>query len=132
MTPIIRQSVTLPASPGALFKTFLDSNLHTAMTGMPAKTSAKASAKWSAFGGAIWGRNLLIVPGKLIVQTWRSTHFPKDAPDSILILAFSGTGKSGRIDLVHVNVARKDHKGVREGWPKFYWKPWRKYLSGKR
>lgn len=132
MTPIIRQSVTLPASPRVLFQTFLNSKLHTAMTGMPAKTSGKSGAKWSAFGGAIWGRNLLIVPGKLIVQAWRSRHFPKNDPDSILILAFSGTTKSGRIDLIHVNVSGKDYKGVREGWPKFYWKPWRKYLRKKR
>src|SRR5215467_16376626 len=129
MTPVIKQSVTLPASPSALFKTFLNAKLHTAMTGMPANISGKAGAKWRAFGGQIWGRNLLIVPNKLIVQSWRSKHFPKGDPDSILVLAFSGTEQLGRIDLVHVNVSRRDHKGVREGWPKFYWKPWRKYLK---
>jgi len=29
---------------------------------------------------------------------------------------------------VHVGVPAYDHKGVREGWPKYYWKPWKKYL----
>jgi len=128
MTDPIRKSVRLPASPQSLFKTFLDSKLHTAMTGMPAKTSPKPGAKWSAFGGAIWGRNLLIIPNKLIVQAWRSKHFGKSDPDSILILTFSGTAKSAHIDLVHVNVPTQDYKGVSEGWPKFYWSPWKEYL----
>ena len=132
MTPIIRQSVTLPASPCTLFETFLDSKLHTAMTGTPAKTSAKPGARWSAFGGAIWGRNLLILPERLIVQAWRSRHFKKSDPDSILVLAFSGRANSTRIDLVHVNVPAQDHQGVREGWPKFYWKPWKGYLRQRK
>ena len=128
MTSPIRQTVKLPASPQSLFKTFLDTKLHTAMTGMPAKTSPKPGAKWSAFGGMIWGHNLLIVPNKLIAQAWRSKHFKKSDPDSILVLTFSGNAKSSRIDLVHVNVPAQDYKGVSEGWPKFYWKPWKKYL----
>ena len=101
------------------------------MTGMPAKVSAKTGGKWSAFGSMIWGHNLLIVPNKLIVQAWRSKHFRKSDPDSILILTFSGRATSGRIDLVHVNVPAQDFKGVSEGWPKFYWKPWKKYLKSK-
>ena len=129
MTEPICQSVKLPASPKSLFKTFLDTKLHTAMTGMPARVSAKAGGKWSAFGGMIWGRNLLIVPNKLIVQAWRSKHFKKSDPDSILVLTFSGNATSGRIDLVHVNVPAQDYKGVNEGWPKFYWGPWKKYLK---
>ena len=36
---------------------------------------------------------------------------------------------SGRIDLMHVNVADHDVEGVSEGWKKYYWDPWRAYLS---
>lgn len=102
------------------------------MTGAPAKTSAKARGKWSAWGGAIQGRNLLIVPGKMIVQAWRSSVFRKSEPDSILVLTFSKAKGGGRIDLVHVNVPSYDHKGVREGWPKYYWKPWKANLKRRR
>jgi hypothetical protein len=32
-----------------------------------------------------------------------------------------------------VNVPVQDHQGVRDGWPKFYWKPWKAHLTaGKR
>ena len=132
MTKPIRQSVILPASPNVLFKTLLNSRLHTSMTTMPANTSAKAGAKWRAFGGMIWGRNLLIIPNKLIVQAWRSKHFRKSDADSIVVLSFTAARYSTRIDLVHVNVPFQDYKGVSEGWPKFYWKPWKAYLRRSR
>jgi activator of HSP90 ATPase len=132
MTPAIQQSITLPASPEELFKTFLDSKKHSAMTGMPAKIGTKVGSKWSAFGGSIWGRTLMIVPGKLIVQSWRSSAFKKTDPDSILLVTFSKAPEGGKIDLMHVNVAPQDHKGVTNGWKDYYWKRWRAYLSGKR
>lgn len=42
---------------------------------------------------------------------------------------FSKAPGGAQIDLVHVNVPRYDHKGVSQGWPKYYWKPWKKYLK---
>ena len=35
----------------------------------------------------------------------------------------------GRIELTHVNVADSDFAGVSEGWSKYYWTPWRAYLT---
>jgi activator of HSP90 ATPase len=132
MTPPIIQSIKLPASPQELYRTILDSKLHTAMTGMPAKVSEKVGSKWSAFGGSISGRNLMLVPGKMIVQAWRSTYFKKVDPDSILVMTFTKVPGGARIDLVHVNVAAQDHKGVTNGWKQYYWVPWRAYLKKKK
>jgi activator of HSP90 ATPase len=130
MTPPIIQSVKLQTRPEDLYRTYLDSAKHTAMTGMPAKINEKAGAKWSAFGGAISGRNLMLVPEKMIVQAWRSRYFKKTDPDSILVLTFSRTPDgAARIDLVHVNVAEQDHAGVTNGWTKYYWDPWRAYIK---
>ena len=100
-------------------------------SGAPVVVSAKPGSRFSAFGGALSGKMLYTIPGKLIVQAWRSVNFGKNDPDSILILAFSSLGKKGRIELTHVNVADRDAEGVRNGWKSFYWTPWRKYLTGK-
>jgi activator of HSP90 ATPase len=128
----IQQSVTLPASPKELYETFIESKKHSAMTGMPARLSKEIGGKWAAFGGSIWGRNILFVPGKMVVQTWRSTGFKKTDEDSILVVTFTKAKGGTRIDLVHVNVSPSDHRGVTEGWKQYYWKPWRKYLKKKR
>ena len=132
MTPTIQQSVRLPASPKQLFDTYLDSKMHTAVTGGKARISRKAGAKFTACNGVLSGRNLLIVPGRMIVQAWRSVHFKRSDQDSILILEFSKAPEGGRIDLVHVNVPPQDHKGVEGGWPKYYWKPWKRHLLAKK
>jgi len=132
MTPAIQQSITLPATPKALYDTFMDSKKHSAMTGMPAKISPRVGGKWNAFGGSIWGRNILLAPGKMVVQSWRSTAFKKADEDSILVVTFTKVDGGTRIDLAHVNVVPSDHKGVMNGWKQYYWGPWRNYAEKKR
>ena len=81
-------------------------------------------------GGALSGRMLHTVPGRLIVQAWRSTAFHKRDHDSTLILRFLPAGRNRcRIDLVHVNVPAHDYHGVDKGWKNYYWKPWRRVLA---
>ncbi len=129
MTKAIQQSVRFSASPETLFEMYLDSNKHCAATGGRARLSRKAGGKFTAWNGQLRGRNLLIIPNKLIVQAWRATHWPASDPDSILVLRFSKASGGGRVDLVHVNVPAHDHKGVKQGWPHYYWKPWKRYLA---
>ena len=68
----------------------------------------------------------------MIVQSWRSAAWKKADTDSILILTFGKTPSGGRVDLVHVDVPEHDHKGVTQGWTKYYWEPWRTYLAAGR
>ncbi|HKM66259.1 MAG TPA: SRPBCC domain-containing protein [Candidatus Acidoferrum sp.] len=128
MTPIIQQSVRFRVSPQVFFEMYVDSKKHAKSTGAPVQISRKVGGRFRAFGGMLEGKNLLIVPGKQIVQFWRAAHWKKE-DWSILILTFSQVAGGAQIDLVHVGVPAYDQKGVREGWPKYYWKPWKKYLS---
>ena len=108
---------------------YLSSRKHSAITGHKVTIGARPGAKFRAFNGALSGRTLQTVPGRLIVQAWRSTAFHKGDPDSTLVLRFTAKGRKGRIDLVHVNVPDHDYRGVNNGWKNYYWKPWRKYLG---
>jgi uncharacterized protein YndB with AHSA1/START domain len=124
-------AVNLPASPARLYRMYLDPKQHGAFTGAPVKIAARAGAKFEAFGGALTGTVLQVVPNRLIVQSWRSTHFGRRDLDSTLVLSFWPDKGGGRIDLMHVNVADGDVAGVSEGWSKYYWVPWRAYLTHK-
>jgi activator of HSP90 ATPase len=128
MTPIIQQSVRFRTSPQILFDLYLDSRKHSRSTGAPARISRKIGGKFAAFGGQLEGKILHVVSGKQIVQLWRATHWKKE-DWSILVLHFSRVAGGAQIDLVHIGVPPYDHKGVREGWPKYYWRPWKKFLS---
>jgi activator of HSP90 ATPase len=129
MTKPIVQSVTFRATPQELFSIFTNSQKHSAATGAKASVSAKVGAKWTAFSGMIRGKNLAVVPGKMIVQAWRASHWKDSDLDSVLVLRFSKAPGGGRIDLVHVGVPAHDHMGVANGWPGYYWKPWKAYLQ---
>jgi activator of HSP90 ATPase len=131
MPRIVKQSVVLPASARELYAMYLSPRAHGAITGHKVVIGARPGAKFSAFNGALKGRMLQTIPGRLIVQAWRSTAFRKGDADSTLILRFTPKGRQGRIDLVHVNVPDHDYRGVNNGWKQYYWKPWRKYLRRK-
>ena len=131
MSSTIQQTVTLPAGAERLFEMYLDPVAHAAFTGAPVTIGAQPGSEFRAFNGALSGRMLYTVPGRLIVQAWRSTAFRKGDVDSTLILRFTPKGRRGRIDLVHVNVPDHDYRGVNKGWKRYYWKPWRKYLRRK-
>src|SRR2546425_829878 len=72
---IIRQSVVLPAAAGELYAMYLSPRRHAAITGHPVKIGARPGARFKAFNGALSGRMLYTLPGRLIVQAWRSTAF---------------------------------------------------------
>ncbi|MEK7794175.1 MAG: SRPBCC domain-containing protein [Candidatus Hydrogenedentota bacterium] len=122
-------AATLPASPDRLFDMYLDADLHAAFTGAPVTIGPRTGAPFSAFGGTLTGTMLHVEPKRLIVQTWRSANWPKDAIDSILVLTFWPEAEGGRIEVGHINVPDSDFAGISEGWGKFYWTPWRAYLE---
>ena len=129
MRRLITQSVVLPAPAEHLHATYLDPGRHAAVTGAPVTVGAESGAPFLAFGGQISGTILSVVAPRLIVQSWRSTNFRDDDPDSTLILAFAPEGKDGRIDLIHIDIPEQDYQGVSEGWEKYYWAPWKRYLA---
>jgi activator of HSP90 ATPase len=124
----IAMAVHLPCSAAKLYRMYLSPELHAAFTGAPVKIAARAGAPFEAFGGAIRGTILQVIHNRLIVQSWRSTHFYRRDLDSTLVLSFWPEENGGRIELTHVNVSDSDFAGVSEGWSKYYWVPWREYL----
>jgi activator of HSP90 ATPase len=128
----VTMAVHLPCSAARLYRMYLDPKQHAAFTGAPVEIAARAGAPFEAFGGAITGTILQVIPNRLIVQSWRSIKFPRRDLDSTLVLAFWPDKAGARIDLTQVNVADSDYAGVSEGWSKYYWVPWRQFLTAKK
>ena len=129
MSKTIHLAASLPASPDRLYDMYLDPEEHSAFTGAPVTISPVPGTMFSAFDGILSGTILQVVPKRLIVQSWRSPHWGESDLDSTLILTFYPEREGGRIELVQVNVAESDFAGVCHGWEKFYWTPWREYLT---
>jgi len=130
MPRTVTMAVHLPASAARLYRMYLNPKQHAAFTGGgPVTIAPRVGAPFKAFGGALSGRILHLVPNRLIVQSWRSTEFSRRDLDSTLVLSLWPEKGGARIELTHVNVADRDFAGVSEGWGKYYWAPWRAYLD---
>ncbi len=132
MTKTIIQSVIFKeCSPKQLYETYMDSTKHALAIGSKASVQNKVGGNFSAFE-MLRGKFLVLVKDKMIVQTWRANHWKKDDGDSILILKFEHLKGGARINLVHAFIPDHDYADIKKGWPNYYWKPWRKYFSGRR
>ncbi len=128
---VITQTVILPAAAQTLFKMYLNPIAHEAITGGPVVIGPDQGCEFRAFDGVITGTVLVVVTPTLIVQSWRSAEFKPNDRDSTLILSFTPRGEEAQIDLVHLDVPDHDYDGVTEGWEKYYWVPWRRYLQSR-
>ncbi len=131
MTHVIHQTVKFNATPAQLFNIYLDSRKHGAAIDDKVTISHKAGAPFTAFSGGLRGRNLAIVPNRMIVQSWRADSWKKRDEDSVLILLFSKKGRGGQIELIQVNVPGHAVAHIKSGWPEHYWKPWEQYLNAR-
>jgi len=131
MRSSIVKTVVLPATPAELYDMYMDSEVHGAFTGAPAKISAEAGSHFEAFGGLLTGTIIQTVKSRLIVQSWRSVNFADDDGDSTLIISFTPEDNDGRIDLVHLDVPENDYAGVTGGWDSRYFEPWLSYLQNR-
>jgi activator of HSP90 ATPase len=119
----------LPASPQAVYEAWLSSAGHSAMTGAKAKASKKIGAAYSAWDGYIVGRNLALDPGRRIVQSWRTTEFAADDPDSTVTIEVKPLGAGTRLTLRHDGVPDGQTTYEASGWREFYFEPMLAYFA---
>ena len=136
MAKTIEQVIRFPVPPERLYRLYLSAREHEAACGGWGKAQIRARVgDRMAMTPYIRGRMLALVPGRMIVQTWRGADWKTPDLDSVLILTFERVGTGSRLTMVHANVP--DHKaksiGSRtDGWHKHYWNPWRAYLKKRK
>jgi uncharacterized protein YndB with AHSA1/START domain len=127
----VRRSLTatIPASPDEIYQAWLDSIGHSEMTGSEARMSDEVGAEVSAWDGYISGRNLELIPGERIVQSWRTTEFGDEEEDSVITVVLQETEEGTLLTLDHSNVP-DEHKGYEEGgWQSNYFEPMIAYFT---
>lgn len=126
----IRQSLVLPGTPMDVYQALMTTKGHEAFTGAPARISTKVGGSFMAWGGYIHGKNLKLVPGKTIVQSWVPTDktWPTGHASKVRYdLAPSPRGT--RVKFTHSDVPAEHVGHLSGGWKESYWTPLRKYLS---
>ena len=124
-------SAVIPASPEDIYKAWMSSSGHSAMTGSKAQVTPRVGGKYSAWDGYIAGKTLELEPPMRIVQTWRSTDFSAEDEDSRLEIVLAKARGGTKVTLKHTNIPRGQAAEYKKGWVDFYFKPMKKYFSGK-
>ena len=134
LTPFAMISFTLKATfdttADALYSAWLNSDIHSAMTGGAATCSDEEGGRFTAWDDYIHGRNIRLTPGVEIVQSWRTEDFEDDDPDSELTLRFEDTDDGCLMTLIHRNIP-DDQTDYEEGWQEHYLEPMEEYFNSR-
>jgi len=133
-------TVTINAKAEAIYKAWLSTEGHSAITGSPAKVDGTINGDFTAWDGYIWGMFLELEPNHRILQAWRTAEFPSEAEDSIVEILLVETtgldtpqkarGYSTIITLKHSNIPAGQADSYKTGWEDFYFKPMREWSEG--
>lgn len=120
-------STLLSVPPEELYAAWLDADRHAAFTA--ATVEPRVGGRFTAWNGYIEGITEALEPGQLIVQSWRTSEFPPDAPDSRLELRLSDAEGSTRLVLRHTNIPAGQGTRYESGWQEHYFEPMAVYFS---
>lgn len=112
-----------------IFNAWLESEAHSGFTGSPAQIEPVVNGGFSAWDGYISGRTLEIDPPHRVLQSWRTTEFPQDSPDSHLEILFEEMEGGTQLRLIHTNIPAGQGENYLQGWQEFYFQPMQQYFS---
>jgi uncharacterized protein YndB with AHSA1/START domain len=125
-------TTTIPAPAQEIYEAWLDSVAHSEMTGSEAIMSDEVGAEVAAWDGYITGRNLELVPGERIVQSWRTNEFTDQHEDSIITLTLEEVADGTLLTLVHSKVPEGQTSYERGGWQVHYFEPMKEYFAKRK
>lgn len=130
MTDSLHLETVIPAATARqVYESWMDSQKHAAFTGDSAEILPEVGGSFSIAGGYISGKTLELEPYSRIVQSWRTTDFPEDAPDSRLEILLADSTEGCRLVLNQSHLPEDQVDSYQEGWVEYYFHPLLKYFS---
>ena len=126
----ITHKIQFKAKANVLFELLMNSKKHSDFTGAEAIISNQIGGKYSAYDGYIVGKNLELVPGKRIVQTWKA--YEEGWPDDVYsTVEFVFTENKNGTELIfrHTGIPTQVKSDFDNGWKEHYWEPMKAYLN---
>ena len=115
--PTIQQTYEMNATPEEVFQALVDPEIIQDWSGDEAKMSAEVGAKWSLWGGQMFGTNLEVVKNKKLVQEWCYDQWEHPSRVTITI---KSKGKKTIVELLHEDVPEKSVNSISDGWGAYY------------
>lgn len=124
------QEVYFNMLPIELYKLITDSTLHTSITKTEANISDLPNTDFTLFGGYINGTNILLEPGKVIIQEWQAKE--EEWPEyhySTVQYKMTELDGGTHLTFIHKGIPEPCFENISNGWNEYYWEPIKKYLN---
>jgi len=125
---IIKKTYNIKAPVEKVWQALVNVNDINGWGGGPAKMSDEVNAKFSFWGGDIYGKNLEVSPEKKLVQEWFGGDWEKPSILEINLMEKNGLTE---IKLTHKDVPDGDVSDIADAWDAYYFGPMKEYLEKK-
>jgi activator of HSP90 ATPase len=122
-------SDVLPGTPDAIYRAWMSSDGHTAMTGAGARIDPRIGGEYETWDGYITGRMLALKPGRRIVQSWRTAELADSDGDSQIEVLLDPVEDGTRITIRHTNVPDGQPGYEQGGWQEIYFDAMRVHFA---
>lgn len=116
------------ANPSKIYEAWLDSDLHTKMTGGLALCSKNIGDSFTTWDGYIEGKNIELEINKKIIQSWRTSEFDKNDEDSRLTIRLNELKNGTELIIEHSNIPEGQTQ-YKQGWKDNYLTPMKNYFE---
>ena len=130
-TKNIKQVVTFRAAPHEIYALLMDSKKHAAFSGSEASIGKKVGSKMSAYGGWISGKNLKLIPDRLIVQSWRGNDWQEGHFSKVMFL-ITKTKTGSKLTFGQTGIPAQKAAHINTGWKTQYWDKMKVMLGEKK
>ena len=124
----IKQTYTIHASVEEVWEALTDPKVIDGWGGGPAKMNEEEGFEFELWGGDVWGKNVEVIKGKLLVQQWFGGKWDKP---SIATFKLNPKDNETRIDLTNTDVPDAEFSDIEKGWRDYYLGPLKDYLENK-
>jgi activator of HSP90 ATPase len=126
-----KQQITLNTSCEELYSQIMDAKKHSALTGAEAIIKDKVETAFSVYGEYAYGKNLELIAGKRIVQTWRAhdDKWPEECMSEVIFEFKKIDNSKSKIIFTHKNIPAAVAEQFKKGWIDYYWNPLREMFN---
>jgi activator of HSP90 ATPase len=131
----IHQVVTFTVPPERVYAALVDPDEFSAVTKFsmvptapPARIARNVGGEFELFGGHILGRHVELVPGRRVVQAWRSADW-NAGHYSIARFELAATADGTTLTFDHAGFPKGQGAHLADGWYANYWNPMRRHFA---
>jgi activator of HSP90 ATPase len=128
-TETLKLTAIFPTTPSRVYQAWLDSQEHAWFTGGAAEIDPQVGGTFMVWDGYIQGRTTDLEVNTHIRQTWRTTDFPEDSPDSMIDLTLEAVPEGVLLKLVHTRIPEGQRDEYEKVWREYYFAPMHEYFS---